>query len=155
MSEDSTIDLDALKQMHPADLADRLQRLSLEDAQESLLALPRKQAADALSEMEWEKAEELLESLPEEKLAGFFLELSHSDVADLLGLLPPGNQRRLLDRLPTEHSNDIRQLLRYSEDSAGGIMTDRFIALRSDRTVQQSMDMLRSRPEQEREDVSY
>lgn len=155
MSEETTINLDELNQMHPADVADELQRLSLEDAQSGLLALPRKLAADALSEMEWEKAEQLLESLPEEKLTGFFLELPHSDVADLLGLLPPGNQRRLLNRLPAEHSTDIRQLLGYSDDSAGGIMTDRFIALRSDQTVQQSMDMLRSRDEQDREDVAY
>jgi len=155
VSEEKTINLDELKQLHPADVADDLQRLSLEDTQSVLLALPHKLAAEALSEMEWEKAEQLLELLPEEKLAGFFLELPHSDVADLLGLLPPGNQRRLLDRLPPEHATDIRQLLRYSDDSAGGIMTDRFIALRSDQTVQQSMDMLRGRNEQDREDVAY
>lgn len=144
-----------LHELHPADLADRLQRLELDEARLAVLSLPRKKVAAALADLEEEPAIELLNSLGDEQLAGFFAEMPHNNVADLLGLLPPGRQRQLLGLMPAEHAEDVRQLLRYSEDSAGGIMTDRYIALQGDQTVQHCMDLLRGRPEHEREDVSY
>lgn len=141
--------------LHPADLADRLQRLPLAEAQRIVLSLTRRQAAAALADLDEEKAVELLELLPDEQLTGLLVELPHNEIADLLGCLPPGRQRQLLERLPAGHAADIRQLMRYPEDSAGGIMTDRFIALRGDQTVQQCMEMLRGRAEPERDEVSY
>jgi magnesium transporter len=144
-----------LQQLHPADLADHLQRLSLEKAREVILSLTRRKAAAALVDVEEEQALELIETLTYEQLIGLLVELPHNEAADLLGFLPPERQRVVLDKLPAEHATDIRQLLHYSEDSAGGIMTDRFIALRGDQTVQQCMEMLRARGGQEREDVSY
>ncbi|HAV64642.1 MAG TPA: magnesium transporter [Verrucomicrobiales bacterium] len=155
MSEPTPVILEEFLKLHPADLADRLQRMELDDAQGVLLSLPRRKAAAGLSEMEFEKAEELLESLTDEQLIGFLPELPHNEIADLLGLLTLGRQRQLLDRLPPEHAQGIRSLLAYSEDSAGGIMTDRFIAIHGDQTVQACMDLLRRRGGTEREDVSY
>jgi magnesium transporter len=141
--------------LHPADLADHLQRLSLEDARDIILSLTKRKAAAALAAVEEEMALELVETLTDEDLAGLLRELPHNEAADLLGFLSPVRQGAVLDRLPAEHAPDIRQLLRYSEDSAGGIMSDRFIALRSDQTVQHCMTMLRARGGQEREDISY
>ncbi|MBI1178440.1 magnesium transporter [bacterium] len=152
MPPDQTVDL---YELHPADLADRLQRLEFDEARSAVLSLPRKKVAAALADLEEERAIELLVSLNDEQLVGFFAELPHNNVADLMGLLPPGRQRQLLRMMPAEHAEDVRQLLRYSEDSAGGIMTDRYIALQGDDSVQQCMEMLRGRPEHEREDVSY
>lgn len=152
MPPDQTVDL---HELHPADLADRLQRLEFDEARSAVLSLPRKKVAAALADLEEERAIELLVSLSDEQLVGFFAELPHNNVADLMGLLPPGRQRQLLRMMPAEHAEDVRQLLRYSEDSAGGIMTDRYIALQGDDSVQQCMEMLRGRPEHEREDVSY
>ncbi|HSH15907.1 MAG TPA: magnesium transporter [Verrucomicrobiae bacterium] len=146
---------DELHELHPADLADHLQRLSLEEAREVILSLTRRKAAAALVDVEEEQALELIETLTDEQLIGLLVELPHNEAADLLGFLPADRQRVVLDRMPAEHATDIRQLLHYSEDSAGGIMTDRFIALRGDQTVQQCMEMLRARGGQEREDVSY
>ncbi len=144
-----------LQALHPADLADELQRLPLEEARRIVLSLARRKAAATLADLDEEKAVELLDALGDEQLARLLVELPHNDVADLLGSLPPGRQRQLLERLPAEHAADVRQLMRYPADSAGGIMTDRFIVLRRDQTVQQCMEMLRGRSEPEREDVSY
>lgn len=156
MSDESTpVILEELVKLHAADLADRLQRMDLEEAQGVLLALPRRVAAASLAEMEFEKAEELLDSLRDDALRDLLLELPHNESTDLLGLLTPERQRILIDRLPPVHADAIRGLLSYSEDSAGGIMTDRFIALQGDQTVQQCMEMLRQRGLSERDDVSY
>lgn len=144
-----------LHELHPADLADHLQRLSLEEAREVILSLTRRKAAAALVDVEEEQALELIETLTDGQLIGLLVELPHNESADLLGFLPPDRQRVVLENMPVEHATDIRQLLHYSEDSAGGIMTDRFIALRGDQTVQQCMEMLRARGGHEREDVSY
>lgn len=152
ISPDQTV---GLRELHPADLADRLQRLERDQARAAVLSLPRKQVAPALADLEEERAIELLGALTDEQLVGFFAELPHNNVADLMALLPPGRQRHLLDLMPAGHAGDIRQLLRYPEDSAGGIMTDRYIALQGEHTVQQCMEQLRGRPEHEREDVSY
>jgi magnesium transporter len=155
MTEEPIANIRELHELHPADLADQLQRLPLEEARATLVSLPRKKAAAVLADVEEERAIELLEVLADEELAGYLVELPHNRVADLLGLLPPGRQRLLLGRMPEEHAGDVRELLRYSEDSAGGIMTDRFIALRGNQSVQECMNLLRGRAEHEREDVSY
>lgn len=155
MTDTPNPSVEELRALHPADLADRLQRLDLDESRGILLSLPQAQAASVLAALEAEQASELLESLADEQLACLFLELPHNKIADLVGLLPPGRQRPLLARLPAAHADDVGKLLRYREDSAGGIMTDRFIALRAKHTVQQCMEQLRGRPEGEREDVSY
>ena len=148
--------LDEFLKLHPADLADRLQRLSLEEAQLLLPELPPALAARALGELEHERQQELLKALPAEKLAPLLSELPPNIVADLVPALPPRARRATLDALPAEHHQRVQALLRYAPDTAGGLMSDSFIALREDMTVEEARELLRAHAREERaEDVAY
>ncbi|MEW6159338.1 MAG: hypothetical protein AB1813_18080, partial [Verrucomicrobiota bacterium] len=136
MTEPTEMALPEYQNLHPADLADRLQRLPSDAAQRILLGLPRTLGAAALDELEKEKALELLEAFDAPQLGELFLELPPNAVADLAAALPPSKRRAVLAALPADKAKPIHSLLRYRPDTAGGIMSDRFIALRPEFTIQ-------------------
>lgn len=144
-----------LHTLHPADIADQLQRCDASDAVEALIDLPPKLAASAFGELEAERAEELMALLDRSQLRSLLIDLPHPEAADSIGYLPVERREEVLDSLPTELESDLRSLLRYPEDSAGGIMNDRFIALREDQTLAQALQRLRSKPLENDEEVSY
>jgi len=145
-----------LRQLHPADLADRLQRLSLEEAQQILPELPSALAARALAELEPDRQRDILIVLPVKKLSPLLAELPANLVADLVPALPPAVRRMAFDSLPAENRQRVQALLRYAPDTVGGIMNDRFISLLDEMTVDQVRELLRAHAEEERtEDVAY
>ena len=155
MSDAISAPLGVFKELHPADLADRLQRLPREEAVDILAELPAVLAAHALGEMEEEAVVDLLEMISSARIAVLFAELPHDEAADLAAALPVATRREVLSALPPEVAAAVRALLRYGEETAGGIMTDRFIALRADMTVQACQELLRSRRDEPLDDVTY
>jgi magnesium transporter len=153
MTTNAPVDLETFLKMHPADLADELQRLPIDEARDILLRLPRPQGAAALSELDEERSGEILERLDAARTVELFRELQPSEIADLVAVLPGLRRREALSGLPAEKAAHVRNLLRYPEDTAGGIMSDRFISLRAEETVQECQDRLRRLSEQ-RSDVS-
>ena len=148
--------LKELRSLHPADLADRLQRLETEEALRVLTQLPRSLAASALREMERPLFTRLAEAMSSGELCSLLAELAPNAAADLIGDLPPERHRQTLAGLPEDKAAPIRSLLRYAEDTAGGIMSDRFIALRDDMTLEEVRELLRGHAQEERtEDVAY
>ena len=121
MPETTPIYLEEFLKLHPADLADRLQRLSLEEAQRLLPELPPSLAAGALGEVEHDRQKELLQALPAQKLAPLLSRLPPNVVADLLPALPPPARRGTLEALPAEQRQRLQVLMRYAPDTAGGI----------------------------------
>ncbi len=155
MPEETSLDLNELLQLHPADVADRLQRLSTEEAREALRLLPASFAGMALAEMESERALDVLEGTATAQIVEWLRDLPAHKIADLAGDLPDSQRAEVLGALPPEKAGEAQGLLRYPEDTAGGIMTDRYIALRADYTVQQAQEVLRNWPLNRSEDVSY
>jgi magnesium transporter len=142
--------------LHPADLADRLQRLPPEEVGPVLRQLPRQTAAAALVEVEEETLADWLSVFTPPELAELFQQLPSHDVVDLLQHLSASRRREALAALPSDRAGEVKALLRYPEESAGGIMTSRFIALRDDMTVEQVRELLRARAQEERtEDIAY
>jgi len=156
MPDTTPVFLEEFINLHPADLADRLQRLSLEEAQRVLGELPPALAAGALAELEHDRQRELSVTLPVQKLTPLLTELPPKVVADLVPALPPSARRATLDALPAGQRQRVQALLRYMPDTAGGIMSDRFIMLRDDMTVEQVRELLRAQAQEERaEDIAY
>ena len=116
--------------LHASDLADLFEHLHEELGVQLLSALPRELASEALAEMEeGEGRADLLGALSPQRTAELLAELADDDAADLMGDLDPGEQRRVLDALPAEDAGDLIGLLRYDEESAGGLMTTELIAV--------------------------
>lgn len=141
--------------MNAGDLASHIQRLPPDEAASLLARLPESQAADALSEFDAEHSIDLLDALPSPLLSRLLGLLAPNRAADLIGFLHPARRREVLAAVPSETSASIAALLRYPVDSAGGIMSNRFIALRADQTIEECQNMLRAREKEETEDVAY
>lgn len=130
-------------ELHPADLADQLQRLPVDEANAVLQELSAEQAGQTLVEMEKSQLVELLDDINPERLTDLLTQLPADDAADLLQHLTPARRREIFSTLPAVAAVRVRSLLRYAEDTAGGIMTNRMIALRVDMTIEQVRELLR------------
>jgi magnesium transporter len=135
---------EALSELHPSDLADLVEDLD-EDAQVLLLsALPAEVASEALAEMEeGDERADLLAALEPARGAELLHELADDDAVDLIGELEPEEQRRILSELPLEEAGELRDLLGYGEETAGGLMTTELVAVQVSLTAQQALEQVR------------
>ncbi|HET7275373.1 MAG TPA: magnesium transporter [Longimicrobiaceae bacterium] len=124
---------DFIADFHPSDLADLIEELDEDDRAIVFRALAPAPAlaAEALAEMEWEEhPEDSLAALEPGQIASLIAELADDDAADLIGELDPEARDRVLAALSTTDAGDIRELLSYHEESAGGIMTTELVAIK-------------------------
>jgi magnesium transporter len=125
---------------HPADVADHLERLSVEEASKVLHQLPPTRAAQVLGEVEADQRKHLVAELSTAQLSEVVKQMPHNQAADLLADVPDAQRAEILASLPGR--SQVVELLRYPEDSAGGIMSDRFITLNADQTVGEALRKL-------------
>jgi Mg/Co/Ni transporter MgtE len=81
--------------------------------------------------------------MPDEKVADVLEEMEPDEAADLLADLPKDRKEGLLALMEKEDADDVRMLLTYPEDSAGGIMTTEFAFIRPDLAAAQAIEVLR------------
>jgi magnesium transporter len=144
-----------LKSLHPADVADSLQRLPVDEALATLRQLSKVDAAAVLAELDEELRPRLIEGLSSPELAGIIAQLDHNAAADVLAELPEERRPEVMAGLPTEEKAKVDTLLIYRPDTAGGIMSDRFIRLRTDQTVQQCLETLQGKADETEGGISY
>lgn len=120
-----------LDELHPSDIADLIEHLAEEAERVRLLELlPAEVASETLAEMEaHEHPEEILASLEPGRIGELIGELSNDDAADLIGELDPDDQARVLAMLAPTEAGELRELIAYPDDSAGGIMTTELVAI--------------------------
>ena len=145
-----------MRESHPADVADQLERLPSEQAREALRKLPKDQAAAALVELDRAAWPEFLEDLEANELAGLIKELPNDAAADLILALPPAGRKGVLSNLPAEEVSEITELMKYPWDTAGGIMTNEFHAFKEGQTLEDCQQALRNQAEDSEEaGISY
>src|SRR5437667_2950870 len=118
-----------LAKMHPADLADIVEQLDVEAGDYVLSTLDTELAADTLQEIEPERQASALESIEPERAADILEAMEPDEAADVLGDISAARAADLLSRMDQEEAEDVRELLAYPDDSAGGIMTTEFIGI--------------------------
>jgi magnesium transporter len=132
---------------HGSDLADLLEELDDDDRVRVLGVLAPEDpalAAEALAEMEPdEHPEDSLAALHPDDIAAVVAELSDDDAADMIGEMDPEDRDRVLAALPHEDAGDLRDLMRYDEESAGGIMTTELVVVPVDATAGQAIGEVR------------
>ena len=132
LAQEEHIELpDWVAEMHPSDIADFVASVPSESTQlEVLAALPDEVASETLAEMEeYEDRAELLSALDDKRGAALLQELADDDAADLLGEMEPDDRDRMLAALPRSEAVEIRDLLRYDEETAGGLMTTALVSV--------------------------
>ena len=137
------VPVEKISELHPADLAEILSDLNRLEGGQFLEALDVEHLADALEEVEPDFQASLVESMPDERIADILEEMDPDEAADLLAELPEERSQDLLALMEADEAEDVSRLLGYPEDSAGGIMTTDFAAVRSNLTAAQAIQVLR------------
>lgn len=140
-NEDLSGAIKLIESLRPADQADLVEELDTPDQVALLTRLSLPKSADVLEEMEDEDAAELAELLPSEQLADILDEMETDEAADVLGDLPAHKATEALREM--DEPQDVISLLRYPDDTAGGLMTRAVITLRLDWNAEQALAELR------------
>jgi len=128
---------------HGADLSVVFRSLS-RDQQRKLFGMITdvEQKGIMFSELEEDIFQDLIEDMPVEAIVEILESMSADDVADIIGRLPEGRSQDILDKMKKAESEEVEDLLRYDDDTAGGIMVPDFIALREDVTAREAIESL-------------
>ncbi|MCZ3365493.1 MULTISPECIES: magnesium transporter [Methanobacterium] len=133
----------SLKKLHPADIAEIVDQLSINDSITILNSLDDEVAADALEEISPERQVSLFEEMETKRAADILEEMSPDDAADLIGELSDDRAQELLELMDPEEAKDVESLLKYPEDTAGGIMTTEFASVKDGLTARETLNALR------------
>ena len=140
--------------LHPADLAEILHYLDDEHRNYIFDLLDAETASDVISEMDDVSRDDILEDLHEERISEIVDEMDSDDAADLVSDLPDDVAQKVLDSIDKEDSDEVKELLRHEEDTAGGIMAKEFVAVKISDTIDRAIEQIRSKAD-EVEDVFY
>jgi CBS domain-containing protein len=133
-----------LEEMHPADLADIVEELSPAEREAIFETIDSEAAAEALSEVEDPKMQaSILESLEPEKAADIVEEMSPDEAADVLSELEEETSEEILDEMDSAPKTEVRELLEFREDTAGGMMNTEYVSLHDEATVSDAMSALK------------
>lgn len=133
----------AYSDLLPADLANTLLDLPESRRLEVAEELPDDRLADALEEMPEESQVELISRLDDERAADVLDQMEPDDAADLIAQLPEEKGEALLELMQPEEAEDVRFLLDFAPDTAGGLMTTEPIIVSADATVAEGLALIR------------
>ena len=139
-----------LSTLHPADLADILENLDAGHRKQIIESLDEDLAADTLEEIEPEYRGSILKDLSEAKAAEVLENMPNDEIADILDELDDEEREKILVNLETEDAEEVKELLKYENETVGSIMSKDFISFNLDITIGEIIDILReSNPEDE------
>lgn len=125
--------------MHPVDVAIMLDELDDENLLRFYKLADIEPMAEFLEQAEEEFQIRFLKLLKLQEIIKLFSYMSNDDKADILGNLPFRMRKDLLKMMRHSDTLKLEELLGYDEDSAGGIMTTEYIALRGDLTILEAL----------------
>jgi magnesium transporter len=130
---------------HAADLSVVFRSLSLSE-QRKLFGLISdvEQKGILFSELDEDTFQDLIEDMKIEDIVRILESMPADDVADIIGRLPEEKSQTILDKMKRAESEEVEDLLRYEDDTAGGIMVPDFIALREDVTASEAIESLQT-----------
>ena len=149
-----TVPRQMLSELHPADIAEIISSVSQKEGTSFFNNLDIETAAEALSELEPEMQADLISAMTTEKAADIIEEMPPDDAADILSDLPTEKAKEILESIEKEDAEDIQELLGHEEDTAGGLMTNEFIAYSPGMTVQEAFTRFKAEAK-EVENVYY
>ena len=127
--------IDLFSNMHPADIADLIDELDEEDRLQLFSLLEVEKASDVILELSDNSREQIIEDLSNEKLADIIEEMESDDKADIIAELSEDQAKAVLEAIEPEESQEVKELLRYAEDTAGGIMQSELVSVKRTATI--------------------
>ncbi len=132
-----------LKVSNSADIAAMLDELSVENMLIVFRLLSKSSAAEVFVEMDSDKQQILIQAFSDRELKAVIDELYLDDTVDIIDEMPANVVKRIIRQASPDTRKMINELLKYPDDSAGGIMTPEFVDLRQSMTVEQAFDKIR------------
>jgi magnesium transporter len=146
--EDSSWIKENIFELHFADIAEILDKLTNEEAKYIYFQLEEETQADVLMELEEDIRDRFLSSLSSKEIADQLENLDSDDAADILGDLSDAQIQEVISQMEDdEAAEDIVDLLNYDEDTAGGLMQKEFIQAKLDWPVNRCLVELRRQAE--------
>lgn len=130
-----------IEHIHPADILDILHNDEA-NLEKILKRLPDSFIADIIDEEEETEKYEILKTLSENKQSDVLKEMSSDELTDLVGSLEEDEVESVLEMMSDEDRKDVRQLLTYDPETAGGIMATEFTTIWEDKTVKKTLEFL-------------
>ena len=143
-SQGATHLIASLTDMKPADAASVIHDLPPERRTAVVAAMDDERLADVLEELPDEDQVEILGHLDSERAADVLEEMSPDDAADLIGYLPPETAATLLELMETEDAGNVKRLMSYADETAGGMMTPEPVILGPDATIAEALAHVRN-----------
>ena len=135
-----TVPRQMLSELHPADIADIISQVSHKEGATFFKDLDVDVAAEALSELKSETQVDIITGMDTDKAADIIEEMPPDEAADILSDLPVDKAKEILESIEKEEAEDIQELLSHEEDTAGGLMTNVFIAYPPETTVRKAIE---------------
>ncbi|MCI5560539.1 MAG: magnesium transporter [Phocaeicola sp.] len=147
-SSDELIGL--LKDLHPADIAELCNELEPEEAKYIYLLLDNETAPDVLIEMDEDARKRFLDILPPETIAKRFVDhMDSDDAVDIIRELDEEKQEEILSHIEDiEQAGDIVDLLKYDEDTAGGLMGTEMLVVNENWSMPECLKEMRHQAEE-------
>ncbi len=137
-----------LEEVHPADIAEILSEIAIEEATYIVKLLDSEKTSEALMELEEGVRERILDTLSAKEIAEELEEMDTDDAADIISELSEDRQQKVIAQiLDEEHADNIVELLRYDEDSAGGLMAKELVKVNENWNVTGCMSEMRNQAE--------
>ncbi|MDO4772000.1 MAG: magnesium transporter [Bacillota bacterium] len=140
-NKDRTIEL--ILDSHMADVSKIFEDLEHEDKLKFLELLDDEHAAYVLTCLSSDEFFEFFSPLGLERKVGILDYVADDDIADILGEAPEHLKERLMKLMDEDEAKEVKELMSYEEDTAGGIMTKDFLNLEANMKIQDAMDYLR------------
>lgn len=138
-----TVPRQMVSKLHPADIAEIISQVSQKEGETFFKGLDIETAAEALSELQPDIQAAIITGMDTDKAADIIEEMPPDEAADVLSDLPMDKAKEILEHIEKEEAEDIQELLSHEEDTAGGLMTNEFIAYLPDTTVGEAIAHLR------------
>ena len=136
-------------EIHHADIAEILDEISFDEAVYIIKLLDSETTAEVLMDVDDDVREKILKNLSAKEIAEEIDELDTDDAADIIAELSEERQEAVMSEIEDEeHAKDIVDLLRYDEDSAGGLMAKELVKVNENWTVLKCVKEMRVQAEE-------
>ena len=137
-----------LEEVHHADIAEIVNELELDEATYLIKLLDVEQTSEAIMELEADMRERILDNLSPKEIADELQQMDTDDAADIISELSEERKQEVIDQMEDEeHAEHIVELLRYDEDSAGGMMAKELVKVNENWNVTGCMSEMRAQAE--------
>jgi len=138
-----------LEELHHADIAEILDEISLDDATYVIKLLESDKTAEVLMELDEDDRDKIINNLSAKEIAEEIEEMDTDDAADIVAELSDDLKQSVISHIEDEeHADNIVELLRYDEDSAGGLMAKELVKVNENWSVTGCMSEMREQAEE-------